>query len=98
MFYTNTVQSLYAVCVDPEGGGGGVGGGGVGGGWTGDSGPPPPLKHHKNIGVLSNTCPDPLKTQGSIQCWAIIGMPEKRHLLAFWPAFSDILILSPLIS
>ena len=25
------------------------------------SGPPPPLKNHKNIGFLSNTGPDPLK-------------------------------------
>ena len=27
------------------------------------SGPPPPLKNHKNIGFLSNTGPDPLKIQ-----------------------------------
>ena len=26
------------------------------------SGPPPPLKNHKNIGFLSNSGPDPLKT------------------------------------
>ena len=40
------------------------------------SGPPPPLKNHKNIGSLSNTGPDPLKKSqiyvASIQCWAII--------------------------
>ena len=43
---------------------------------------PPPLKNHKNIGFLSNTGPDPLKKnsfQVSIQCWAIIGTPAKRH-------------------
>ena len=33
-------------CADPEGGGGDKG--------------PDPLKNHKNIGFLSNTCPDPL--------------------------------------
>ena len=47
-----------------------------------------------------NTGPDPLKKQyiyqASIQCWAIIGPPAKRHLngvwLAdrWWPAFSCI--------
>ena len=32
-------------------------------GWgAGGSDPPPPLKNHKNIGFLSNTDPDPLKT------------------------------------
>ena len=42
-------------CADSEGGGGGAGG----------FGPPPPrthtLKNHKAAGLLSNTCPDPLK-------------------------------------
>ena len=44
---------------------------------------PPPLKNHKNVGFLSNTGPDPLKSQSyqaSIQCWATIGSPAKRHL------------------
>ena len=48
------------------------------------------LKNHKNIGFPSNTCPDPLKShsyQASIQCWAIIGTPAKRNLVAFrWRA------------
>ena len=51
-----------------------------------DPPPPPPLKNHKNIGVSSNTGPDPLKYrsyQASFQCWAIIGNPAKRHLMAF---------------
>ena len=52
--------------------------------------PPPPLKNHKNIGFSSNTGPDPLKNrscEASIQCWAFIGMPAKRHLMAFrWRA------------
>ena len=39
---------------------------------------PGPLKNHKNIGFLSNSGPDPLKI--SIQCWAIISTPAKRHL------------------
>ena len=46
-------------------------------------GPDPPFKNHKNIGFLSNTGPDPLKSQSykaSIQCWAIIGPPAKRNL------------------
>ena len=35
----------------------------------------------QNIGFLSNTGPDPLKNhKASIQCWAIIGTPAKRHL------------------
>ena len=50
----------------------------------GTGGPdPPPLKNHKNTGFSSNTGPDPLKNrscQPSIQCWAIIGPPAKRHL------------------
>ena len=41
-----------ASCADPEGGSGFL-----------DPPPPPPphLKNHKNIGFLSNACPDPLK-------------------------------------
>ena len=55
----------------------------------GTGGPDPPGKL-QNIGFLSNICPDPLKNrsyQASIQCWAIIGTPAKRHLMAFcWRA------------
>ena len=46
----------------------------------------------------------PQSYQASIQWWATIGPPEKRHLngvsLAgrWWPAYSGILILSPLIN
>ena len=56
------------------------------------SGPPPPPAPEKsqNIGFSSYTCPDPLKNrscEASIQCWAFIGMPAKRHLMAFrWRA------------
>ena len=35
----------------------------------GDRGSGPSLKNHKNIGSLSNTGPEPLKNQASIQCW-----------------------------
>ena len=62
----------------------------------------PPGKSHK----YSNTGPDPSKNhkkyEASIQCWAIIDTPAKRHLngasLACqrWPAYSGIWILSPL--
>ena len=73
-------------------------------GWTqrGETGGPP-LKNYKNIGFLSNTGPEPLKTN-PIQCWAIIDPPAKRHLncvsLAgrWWPTFSGIQILPPLLS
>ena len=45
---------------------------------------PSPLKNHKNIGFLSIIgldYPEKLQLcQGSIQCWAIIGTPVKRHL------------------
>ena len=49
-------------------------------GGTGGPDPPPPLKNHTNKGFLSNTGPDPLKSQVSIQCWAFIATPAKRHL------------------
>ena len=53
-------------------------------GGGGDSGSerPTPLKNHKNIGFSSNTGLDPLTNrsyQASIQCWAIIDIPAKRH-------------------
>ena len=52
--------------------------------------PPPPPKNHKSIGFSGNTGPDPLKNrscEASIQCWAFVGMPAKRHLMAFrWRA------------
>ena len=65
-----------------------------------------PLENHKNIGFLSNTGPDPLKSRSylaSIQYWAIIGMPAKRHLMMFcWQADDGPLIvvlgLPPLIN
>ena len=54
------------LCADPEGGQGVLN----------------PLKNHKNIGFSSNTGPDPLKNrsyQASIQSWATIDPPAKRH-------------------
>ena len=58
-------------------------GGFRGGGTGGPDPPPPPLKNHKNIGFPINIDLDPLKItklyQASIQWWAIIGMPAKRH-------------------
>ena len=56
---------------DPEGGGGQ--------GVRTPPPPPPPLKNHKNIGLLSKTGRGPLKIT-KLQCWAIIGLPAKRHL------------------
>ena len=56
-------------CADPEGGGGKRSG----------PSPPPPPKNHKNIGFLKS--PEKSQSyQSSIQCWAIIGTPAKRHL------------------
>ena len=37
---------------------------------------PPPWKITKNVGFLAVL----VRIQASIQCWAIIGMPAKRHL------------------
>ena len=58
---------------------------------------PLPLKNRKKCGFSSNTGPDPLKNcsyQASIQCWAIIGTPAKRHLMAFrWRANDGPLIV-----
>ena len=54
------------------------------------------LKNHKNIGLSSNTGPDPVNRsfQASIHCWVIIGMPAKRHLMAFcWRADDGPLIV-----
>ena len=48
-----------------------------------ESGPPTPPEKSQNIWFLSITGPDPLKSQryqASIQFWAIIGTPVKRHL------------------
>ena len=52
----------------------------------GTGGPTSPLENHKNIGFLSKSGPDPLEKksqsyQASIQCWAFIGTPAKRHLI-----------------
>ena len=45
---------------------------------------PPPLKNHKNIGFSQQYWSEsPEKSQSykaSIQCWAIMGPPAKRHL------------------
>ena len=66
----------------------------------GDRGSGPPLKNHKKIGFLSNTGEDSLKNhkatlyQASIQCWAIIGTPAKRHLNGFlWWADDGLLLV-----
>ena len=48
-----------------------------GGRWSGPTPPPPPLKNHKIIGLLSNTGPDPLK---------IKKLPSQRSMLGHhWP-------------
>ena len=79
----------------------------TGGGGGGTGCPDPPLENYKNIGFLSNTGLDPLKSQSyqsSIQCWAIIGPPVKCHLNGpllvgrWWPPYSGIWILHPLIN
>ena len=47
-----------------------------------EAGGPDLLKNHKSIWFPSNTGPDPLKIiklPNQILCWAVIGMPAKRH-------------------
>ena len=66
---------------------------------AGTGGPAPPPPKNKRIPWNSQNIQS---YQASIQRWAIIGTPAKRHLngvsLAgqWWQAFSDIWILSPL--
>ena len=82
-------------CADPEGGAGGP-----------DS-PPPPLKNKKRYRLSKQYwAGSPEKSQSykaSIQCWAAIGPPAKRHLNGVslagrWcPTFSAIWILFPFI-
>ena len=81
-------------CADPEGG-------------SGPPSPPPlPWKITKIYGSLAILVRIPLKSQSyqsSIQCWAIIGPPAKRHLNGVsmagrcWHSKSGIWILPPLI-
>ena len=65
-------------------------------------GPPPPLKNHKNIEFLSKTGPDLLKFSKLRSQRSTLGhhrhASETPFSLAcrWWPAFSDIWILSPL--
>ena len=79
-------------CADPEGRGGGAGGL-----------DPPPLKNYKIKQYWSRSPEKSQSCQASIQCWAIIGPPAKRHLngvsLAgrLWPAFSAIWIRFSLV-
>ena len=59
-----------------------------GGGGQGVRTPTP--ENHKNIGFLSKTGPNPLKshkaTKTNTHCWVIIGPPAKRHLNGVWLA------------
>ena len=77
-----TIKFMWHVRIQMGGGGQGV---------------PIPLKNHKNIGCSGKTGPDPLNNrsyQASFQCWAIIGTPAKRHLMAFrWQAYDGSLIV-----
>ena len=72
-------------------------------------GPDPDPENHKNIGSLSNTCPDPLKIHKAtkpvfiIENWTIIGPPAKSHFNGVFRWRADdglvsrcIWILSPL--
>ena len=82
--------TLVLSCADPEGG---------------TRGPdPPPPKKSQNIGFLNNTGLDPLKITKLPTQHSITSTPAKRHLngasLAgwWWPAYSGIWILPPLIN
>ena len=63
--------------------------------------------HTWKIGFLSILVRFPLKSQSyqaSIRCWAISGTPAKRHLYGvslacqWWPAYSGVWILTPIIN
>ena len=62
-----------------------------GGGLESEHPPPPPLKNYKTIGQYWSGSPE--KSQNylaRIWCWAIIGLPAKRHLMAFrWRVDDD---------
>ena len=51
------------------------------------SGPPPPLKNHKNIGFLSNTGPDPLKIHKTMIPAFKVGPSSARQQNTFKMAF-----------
>ena len=75
-FYIHANLVPILACTDSEGGEGEGGGQGV-------QTPPPQREIKKKIRFPSNTRPDPLKfkkLQASIQWWAIISTPAKRHL------------------
>ena len=62
--------------------------------------PPPPLKNHKNIEFLSNTGPDPLKNHKATKSAFNVGHHRSASETPFkwwWPAYSGIWILPPLI-
>ena len=67
------------------------------GGSVGPDPPPPPLKNHKNIEFLSKTGPDPWNSpnsqsyEASVQRWASIGTPAKRHFR--WRADDGLLLV-----
>ena len=99
IFYPCPADYIYmhnTSCVNPEGGGG-----------TGGL-DPPPWTINKKIGLLCNTCPDPLKnhkaTKPAFNVGPFSGTPAKRHLNGdllvgrWWPAYSGIWILPPLIN
>ena len=62
----------------------------------GGAGGPDPLKNHKNIGFLSNTCPDPLKDRKAAKTAFNFGhhryASETSLASRWWPDFSDIWI------
>ena len=52
-----------------------------------ESGPPPPLKNHKNIGFLCNTGPDPLKNHKGTKPAFNVVPASARHRNAISMAF-----------
>ena len=74
MFPQNFTFALIPSCADPEVG-------------TGGSGPPPPLKNHKNIGFLSNTDPSPLKNHKATKPTFNVGPSSARQRNAIEMAF-----------
>ena len=76
---------VFTVChntasMDPEGGGG--------------QGVKTPLKNHKNIGFLSNTCPDPLKNHKATKPDSMLGHHRQDSEMPFKWHFTGRLIMA----
>ena len=65
-----------------------------GGGGGGGQGVKTPLKNHKNIGFLSNTCPDPLKNHKATKPDSMLGHHRQDSEMPFKWHFTGRLIMA----